>query len=779
MSRTGKKTERPAEWALRETEKNLRKQVDYLNTLLHNMNEIFYTYDANGIITFGNQKACDCMGYKMEELVGKHVLDFVPPEDKEKIKREIMIRIERGESGSYQQLVIRRDGTRRLFRLNASPICEEGKIVGGMVLADDITERAQAEEALRVSEEKFSKAFHSTAQTVTITTVKEGRYIDVNDTYVTLTGYTAEESIGRKSSELGIWENDEARSVFIERLKRERSVKNYELRFRNRWGDNVISYLSADIIVVDGEELILAITTDITHHKRMEEDLAAEKERLAVTLGSIAEGVIAADEEGNIVLINEVAETLIGWPTGEAVGQKLTDVFRIIGPDSAKPTKNLVKTILKTKKVLELDNYILMGRDDQNLLVNVSAAPMKDLDGRVMGIVLVFRDVTEKNRIDQELQKASKLESLGVLAGGIAHDFNNLLTIILGNTTLIHELAAGQDSIMNHIIEIEKGIAQARSLTQQLLTFAKGGDPVKQTVYLSELVRNTTMFTLSGANVRCEFSLPPYLWPADIDEGQIGQVINNLVLNATQAMPNGGLISVKAENVEIKANSDLPLPAGRYIKLSIQDRGVGIQEGLKSKIFDPYFTTKINGSGLGLATAYSIIKNHKGYIGVDSVVGEGSTFNIYLPATRDKTENIQSTERETVTGHGRILVMDDDRQVLDVLGRMLAAIGYETDMTADGLEALDKYAEAVNSNWGYDAVILDLTVPGGMGGGETIKGLRQIDSGVKAIVSSGYSNDKIMAEYEQWGFRGVLPKPYGIRDLSEVLNRVIHGDAAE
>ncbi|MGE5423346.1 MAG: PAS domain S-box protein [Ignavibacteriales bacterium] len=767
-----------AESAWRETDRNLRKQIDYLNTLIDNLNEIFYTYDADGIITFGNQKTCDSLGFKLDELIGRHILDFVPLEDRGRVRQEMAKRLIGGEPGSYEQRVNKKNGNLCLFRLNVSPIKEDGKIVGGMVLAEDITERAEAEEALRVSEEKFSRAFHSSAQVVTLNAAKNGRYIDVNDSFVELSGFSAEEAIGRTTEELGMWVYPEERRQFIENLWQERSVRNFEMSFKDRWGGIRVTLLSADIIIIDGEDVILGVTNDISVRKKMEQDLAAEKERLAVTLGSIAEGVIAANDQGEVVLINEIAETLIDWPNRSAIGQQLSDVFKV-SYDLHKEGSNLVKTVLNTKKVLDLNECILQGKDKQNLVLSLSAAPMKDISGGIVGVVLVFRDVTDKKRIDQELQKAGKLESLGVLAGGIAHDFNNLLTIILGNSTLIRELASGQDSILEYLNEIEKGTSQARSLTQQLLTFARGGDPVKQTVYLADLVGNTATFALSGSNVRADFDLPSDLWPVDIDEGQIGQVINNLVLNATQAMPNGGLINIKAWNEVITENSDLPLANGKYIRLSIKDRGVGIQEELKSKIFDPYFTTKSSGSGLGLATSYSIIKNHKGYISVDSVVGEGSTFFVYLPVAGNQTEKVKKVEKGPVLGQGRVLVMDDDRQVLDVLGRMLCAIGYETVMTADGSEAIDKYLEALTGDQAYDVVVLDLTVPGGMGGGETIIKLREIDPNIKAIVSSGYCNDKIMAEFDQWGFKGVLPKPYGIKDLSEVLSRVIRGDNEE
>ncbi|MCX5895974.1 MAG: ATP-binding protein, partial [Proteobacteria bacterium] len=385
----------------------------------------------------------------------------------------------------------------------------------------------------------------------------------------------------------------------------------------------------------------------------------------------------------------------------------------------------------------------------------------------------ITRDITDRKHMEEELLKLEKLESLGILAGGIAHDFNNIVTAIMGNVSLAKMSVAAEDKTFKRLDEAEKACARAKDLTQQLLTFARGGAPIKKTTPISELIKETVNFALRGSNVRCEFALPEDLWHADVDGGQISQVVHNLIINADQAMPGGGLIQVIAENTEIAVQSSLPLPAGRYIVVSVKDQGIGIQKEHLAKIFDPYYTTKQKGSGLGLASCYSIIHNHDGYISVDSEPGAGSTFTFYLSASAGKVEARKAPEEGPVKGKGNILVMDDEEMLRDLAQSVLSTLGYEVALAQDGAEAIELYRKARESGHPFAAVIIDLTVPGGMGGKEAIKELQAIDPQVKAIVSSGYSNDPVMAEFKSHGFSGVIAKPYKIAEMSAVLSEVI------
>ena len=397
-----------------------------------------------------------------------------------------------------------------------------------------------------------------------------------------------------------------------------------------------------------------------------------------------------------------------------------------------------------------------------------------------MGMVLVFRDITEKQKIEEERLKASKLESIGVLAGGLAHDFNNILTAILMNISLAKKCAYPQEEVFRRLTEAEKASLRAKDLTQQLLTFSKGGLPVKKTISIAQLIRDSVNFVLRGSSVRCEFFLSEDLWPVEVDEGQITQVIHNLVINAQQAMPQGGVIQIYGENVMISAEEaglGLPLPAGNYIKISLKDSGVGIPEEHLTKIFDPYFTTKEKGSGLGLTTVYSIIQKHKGYITAQSKLGAGTTFHLYLPASQKSIPTENRVEENPPSGKGKILIMDDENIVTEAVSQMLSYMGYQVEVAKDGSEAIQLYQKAKELGQPFQVTIMDLTVPGGMGGKEAIARLREIDPHVKAIVSSGYSNDPVMANFQQYGFSGVIAKPYRWEELSKLLqNLAIYQD---
>ncbi|MCK5512081.1 MAG: response regulator, partial [Thermodesulfovibrionia bacterium] len=366
-----------------------------------------------------------------------------------------------------------------------------------------------------------------------------------------------------------------------------------------------------------------------------------------------------------------------------------------------------------------------------------------------------------------------KMEAIGTLAGGIAHDFNNILTTVVGNITLA-KMSNPKKEVCDVLTDAEKACLHAKDLTKHLLTFSKGGTPIKTISSIAELLRDSASFALRGSNIKCEFYISDDLWPVEIDEGQIGQVVNNLVINANQAMPNGGTISIEAKNITLDDGySSLTLSKGKYVKIIIRDQGIGIPRDYIKKIFDPYFTTKQSGSGLGLTTTYSIINNHGGYIDVESEEGAGTSFYVYLPATREPLAGKRIKKDKTFRGAGKILLMEDEGNIQKTVSKILNQIGYKVEIAKDGAEAIELYKKAVELKQPFDVVMMDLTIRGGMGGKETIKKLSEINPKVKAIVSSGYSNDPIMADFKQYGFSGVITKPYEVEDLSELLYKVI------
>ncbi len=468
-------------------------------------------------------------------------------------------------------------------------------------------------------------------------------------------------------------------------------------------------------------------------------------------------------------IINGV-EQICGY-TAEEINSLAENWLSVVHPDDKERVYKEGSILLKRPTTIVQIYRIMDNEGNVRWIEDCKTSLFRE--GEFEGIDGIAFDITERKLMEEELLKVEKLESVGVLAGGIAHDLNNLLTGVVGSISLarLYDDPADKDRRLAEAEEASMGI---KNLTQQLLTFSKGGVPVLQTADMAGLLVDSATFTLRGSNVGCEFSISDDLWPAEIDAGQMNQVINNLVINSQHAMPRGGVIKICAENVTINAKHGLALKPGAYIKVSVADQGIGIPEGKIQKIFDPFFTTKRTGNGLGLATSYSIIQKHNGHITVESQVGVGTTFYIYLPASPGEiivTE--KKEEKELVTGEGKMLVMDDEKHIRDLAAEMLSNIGYEVTTSIDGAETIEIYETAMGSGYPFDAVIIDLTIPGGMGGKETIQRLTKIDPAVKAIVSSGYSNDPVMANFAEYGFKGVVAKPYKARELSEVLHKVI------
>ncbi|MBV1873426.1 MAG: response regulator [Gammaproteobacteria bacterium] len=504
-------------------------------------------------------------------------------------------------------------------------------------------------------------------------------------------------------------------------------------------------------------------------------ELELEKELIKVTFDSIGDGVIATDVDGKVTMFNKISEELTGWSEREAIGKPLTEVFHIINENTRVICDNLIENILETGCIIGLANHTaLISKDGIERSIADSAAPIRNRNSEIVGTVLVFRDVTLENRVNVELAKTEKLESIGILAGGIAHDFNNILTGIMGNIDLAIAKIASDNEAISLLSAAEKAVQRASKLTQQLLTFSKGGEPVLELESIYDLVRESADFTLMGSGIACRIDRGAELWAAHVDRGQISQVIQNIVLNARQAMPEGGAIHILCENFVKHANSSsiLPISPGDYMRIAITDEGVGMHPGLLETIFDPYFSTKQEGSGLGMAITLSIITKHQGYIECESTPGQGSIFTLYLPATRESVAD-KSHKFEEHKGSGKIMIMDDEEMIRLLMENMLENCGYSVIHACDGEEALKLYKEAMEKSEPFDLVIMDLTIPGGEGGKETIGKLLELDPRVSAIVSSGYSNDPVMANFKDYGFKNCLSKPYVQASLIEVLSKVM------
>ncbi|MFC1718514.1 PAS domain S-box protein [Candidatus Poribacteria bacterium] len=528
------------------------------------------------------------------------------------------------------------------------------------------------------------------------------------------------------------------------------------------WSDNVAALL----------RIVGGILANALGRWRAELTLRDSELKYRVLVENTNEAIIVI-QDGMIKFLNPRTVELTGYSETELTSRPFQD---FVHPDDQEMLLNRYSGVLKGEGPSHVPPFRITHREG-GIRWGEGSTVVITWEGRPNSAILHFlSDITERKRMEEELLKTEKLESLGVLAGGIAHDFNNILTAILGNISLAGmylESGTTSGKATEILREAERASMRAKELTQQLLTFSKGGAPVKELATIGQIVKDAATFASRGSSTVCEFSIPDDLRPVEIDRGQIDQVINNLIINACQAMPAGGVIKLQAQNISITAVDALPLKDGEYIKLSVADQGVGMPEAIIQKIFDPFFTTKQAGNGLGLATSYSIIQKHNGYLTVESEMGVGTIFHIYLPASIDEIPVTEKREEAApVMGEGRILVMDDERNIRDLTVAVLSKLGYRVSTSVDGAEAIQLYQEAENSGQPYDAVIMDLTIPGGMGGKETVERLMEIDPNVKAIVSSGYSTDPIMSNFREHGFQGVIVKPYKIMDLSAVLHRV-------
>jgi len=514
----------------------------------------------------------------------------------------------------------------------------------------------------------------------------------------------------------------------------------------------------------------MGVCADITLRKQAELKLSKAAQEWQKTFDAMSSSVWVLDKNQRIIRSNKGSSEIFGRPLDFFIGKSCREI--VCGKKG--PEHNCISIMAKQSLNRECSEKKIGER-----WFEVTIDPILSVEGNYEGALQVITDITERKQTEKEkkqleghLQQAQKMEAIGNLAGGIAHDFNNMLGVIMGNISYSLSQVNGDKDLFKTLSDAQEGAKQAQQLTHQLLTFSKGGEPIKKITNVNKLLEESATLMSRGSKSICEFDLSDDLWPAEVDTGQLNQVFNNLCINAIQAMPDGGILHVTTKNLKLKDGGSIPLQAGSYILIRLSDTGTGIPEKFLVKIFDPFFTTKNTGTGLGLATTFSIIKRHGGHISVSSVVGEKTAFDIYLPADRVNVVEVDDKKESTHIGSGKILIMDDQEPILEIAERMLKFAGYETVTVTDGSQAVALYKEAMENEKPYDLVILDLTVPGGMGGADTMPKLLALDENVKAVVSSGYSNDPIMARYQDYGFCGIIPKPYTLSDLSALLNMV-------
>ena len=634
-------------------------------------------------------------------------------------------------------------------------------------LRDEINERKRTDKALQKSEERFRLTFENAKDAIFWADSETGSIIQCNKAAETLLNRKKEELIGTHQSTLHPPQKRKFYSEMFQSHIAKRGAIDEEAEIITKPGEIKTVQISASLIDIRGKSIIQGIFHDITERKNAEEALRQSEEKYRNIFEDSRDAIYMTTRDGKFVEVNNSCLDIFGYEKEEMIGMDVMKIY--VNPSDR---KEFQKRIEKNGFVRDYSVKLRKkGGAKRDCLI--TSTVRRNSGGTILGYQGIIRDITEKKRMEREAQKVQKLESIGILAGGITHDFNNILMGISGNISLAKFYTNAGNPIFERLLEMEEGISQAKDLTQQFLTFSKGGAPIKKTTSIREIIEVSANFTLRGSNCQCKFFIPDDLWPVEVDKGQISQVMNNLIMNAKEALPEGGIIKVYAENTVVHKRGELPLKEGNYIKVSIEDQGHGISKKNLSKIFDPYFTTRQKGNGLGLSVTYSIIKSHDGYIKVESEVGIGTTFHIFLRTSKKETHSEETDKEMLILGKGKIMVMDDEEVIREVTKEMLELIGYEVSLARDGVETLELFKQARESGHPFDAIIMDLTIPGGMGGKQTIMEILKIDPEVKAIVSSGYCEDPIISNFTEHGFSDSVAKPYKIQELSRKLHALI------
>jgi PAS domain S-box-containing protein len=884
--------------------RELAESEERYRSIIENMQDVYYRSDAEGRLTMLSHSGVGLLGYdNTEQMLGQVIGEtfYYEPDERDAFLHNLKMK---GALYGYEVTLKRKDGASVPVATSTHLMFDPAGIFMGVEgVFRDITSQRSAEDALRNSEDKFSKAFSHAPLLMTISDIQTGTYLEANNRFCEVSGFNHSEVLGRTSIELG-WITADERNRLLEILKRDGRVHDCELALTAKDGRPVFCLYSSELITIHGSERLLSIALDISERKKDLEKLTYTSECFRQALNSPLHILYRLNvKKGCYDYLSPVAEQTLGHPLAQLMQtslEKLPDyfhpedrerIFTFLEEKRAARTGNSfnqdieyrfrkgdgsycwlhdsntaclddqgefecffgtahditarkqTEALLReseeryrqlveqsTAWIWEADagfwhrysnenverilgyspeefcaqeSMLLVHPDDHEVLrktleesiarrtgwngvvlrwltrdgswrsIESSGMPVFNDEGKCTGLQGVDTDITDRLQLHQEREKGQRLESLGLLAGGIAHDFNNILTGIVGNLSLARMMLDNEHRSAGRLEECEKAAKRASELTQQLLTFARGGEPVKKVVDVSRLINEAVSFGLRGSKVKGVLEIVDNLWLVDADEGQIIQVFNNLLINAAQAMPEGGTVTIRAENmVAEEPSADLTC----FVRLTIRDTGVGIPQDIIAKVFDPYFTTKQEGSGLGLASVYSIVTRHRGSVNVSSEAGAGTEFVICLPAT---VELSPLEQVDTIAPHSesfiaeRVLVMDDEHMITEVVSLMLSELGCTVDTCSDGAEAVTRYHSALENGKPYHITILDLTVPGGVGGLEAARRIIAIDPQASLIVSSGYSQDAVLADFREHGFSGVVMKPFSMDLLIEEVTRVM------
>ena len=721
-----------------------------------------------------NEKAISLFGYKLKELSQKPVPELVFPEDLEvaQLMRSINLK---GQSTENQNIrVVTRSGKVVQTIVHSSPIFDAaGEIIASRTFLTELKGMEVVDQHLNEQRVLYETIFNTLPVDFII--------LNPDFTYEYVSNHAVPDAdirqwmIGRTNYEYASHYNypteiPERREFYFNKVKEFHQPVSWQEEIPGYDGKNhIFSRQYFPMFIEDELKYIVGTGVEITDKATTDRMIRQQKERLESILDSLGEAVITTDRNGHINAINHIAADLLGVQPAKVQSEPIQSLISIRKNDSETDLVNPVIDLLKHGDHQTDYDDLQWILSDRKLDIIYTVTPLYDSIGDLDGAVLIITDITEKRHLNLELEKTQKLESIGRLAGGIAHDFNNILASIVGNLEFIrHHLSNANPETETHIDNIEVSTNRAQQLTRQLLTFSSGGDPVRSLIYLPDFVKAQVGFALRGTSIRTEFSVEDNIPPLLIDENQMGQVISNVVLNALDAMKTGGTLSVDLSCNDIVDH--FQLEDGRYVLMAFSDEGIGMPKEMISKIFDPFFTTKENKRGLGLSTVFSIVKRHGGVVDVKSEFEKGTTFIIYLPVRDEaKTETIEIRNTST-SDNQTVVIMDDDNQIRDIIERALRNEGFDV-LTA---ETGNQVIELLRENPDLDKFILDLTVPGDIGGKDTLIEIKKINPNARAIAASGYSNDPIMSNHEAFGFRGSISKPFRLKQLISLVKDVFN-----
>ncbi|MCK5707638.1 MAG: PAS domain S-box protein, partial [Candidatus Aureabacteria bacterium] len=630
----------------------------------------------------------------------------------------------------------------------------------------DITKRKKAEQNIR----DLAHIVESSLNEIYIFDAETFKFVQVNYGACENIGYTLEELTNLTPLDIKPKFTKESFMQLVEPLK-SGAKKILILETVHKRKDGSLYDVEVHLQLSDfiSKPVFVAIILDITERKKAEEALRSSEVQKNAILNGITSNIALVDKDLKILWVNKVGAASVNKLPEEMIGH----TCHAFWADPGKPCdKCPTLRAFQTKQ----SEHVIMNTPDGRVW-DERGEPVFDAEGNVVAMVEIAEDITDQKRMEEELIKEKRMESVGLLAGGIAHDFNNLLTVIFGNIKMIKMFCSPDEKMGQYLKASEKSLEDAKALTNQLLTFSRGGEPVKEIASIGGILKDIVNFNLHGARIKPQFSIDEGLWNAEVDVGQIKQIISNLVINALQAMPGSGNLYVKASNSIVDEENKIGnLEEGKYIHFSIKDEGIGISKGVLSQIFNPFFSSKKEGRGLGLSVCHSIVKKHNGFITAESETDKGTTFHVYLPAIeKELSLKVNKEVKPKVELSLKILIMDDEEDITTMLGDFFKRTGCQIEIASDGKEAIEKYKKAKEIGHKFDAVLLDLTIPGGMGGQETLEELKKHDRDVKAFVMSGYSNDPVMSDYEEYGFKGIIQKPFDLEDVVDVIKKAVEG----